>query len=145
MRNATELLVQYAHYHRDRRNIATHFVGIPLIVFAVGVLLARASFSLGGLTLTAAWVTAGLVTLWYLSRGHLLLGAQRLPTHERGDQRPRSATLGPPARAACPGSGRHGATSQGSRLSVRRSGVSGSMAVTGLAVGPSGGVAAPIG
>ena len=32
MRNATELMVQYAAYHRDRRNIITHFVGLPLIV-----------------------------------------------------------------------------------------------------------------
>ena len=28
-------LTQYAAYHRDRRNIATHCVGIPMIVFAV--------------------------------------------------------------------------------------------------------------
>jgi len=48
MRNATELMVQYAHYHRDRRNIATHFVGIPLIVLAVGVLRVR---GLGGFAL----------------------------------------------------------------------------------------------
>ena len=34
MRAATELLTQYAAYHRDRRNIATHFVGVPMIVFA---------------------------------------------------------------------------------------------------------------
>jgi uncharacterized membrane protein YGL010W len=71
MRSATELLIQYAHYHRDRRNIATHFVGIPMIVFAIGVLLARASFTVGGFTLTAAWVAAALVTVWYLMRGRL--------------------------------------------------------------------------
>ena len=41
-RPATELMVQYAAYHRDRRNIATHFVGIPLIVFAIGIFTARA-------------------------------------------------------------------------------------------------------
>jgi uncharacterized membrane protein YGL010W len=64
-------LIQYAHYHRDRRNIATHFVGIPMIVFAIGVLLARASFTVGGFTLTAAWVAAALVTVWYLMRGRL--------------------------------------------------------------------------
>ena len=34
MRGATELLSQYAAYHRDRRNIASHFVGVPMIVFA---------------------------------------------------------------------------------------------------------------
>jgi len=38
MRNATELLAQYAEYHRDRRNIVSHFVGVPMIVFGVGVL-----------------------------------------------------------------------------------------------------------
>ena len=38
-RPARALLVQYARYHRDQRNIATHFIGVPLIVFAVAVLL----------------------------------------------------------------------------------------------------------
>ena len=46
MRGATDLLVQYATYHRDRRNIASHFVGVPMIVFAVGVLLAKPAFAL---------------------------------------------------------------------------------------------------
>lgn len=73
-RPATELMAQYAQYHRDRRNIATHFIGIPLIVFAIGVLLARPSFSLGSLALTPAWIIWGLATLWYLSRGNLILG-----------------------------------------------------------------------
>ena len=39
MRNAQELLTHYAAYHRDRRNIASHFIGIPMIVLAVAVLL----------------------------------------------------------------------------------------------------------
>ena len=30
-RPALQLLGQYAEYHRDRRNIATHFVGVPMI------------------------------------------------------------------------------------------------------------------
>ena len=46
MRGATDLLVQYATYHRDRRNIASHFVGVPMIVFALGVLLAKPAFAL---------------------------------------------------------------------------------------------------
>ena len=74
MRNATELMVQYAHYHRDRRNIATHFVGIPLIVFAIGVLLGRPSFELFGVELSPAWIAWLLATLWYLTRGNLALG-----------------------------------------------------------------------
>jgi uncharacterized membrane protein YGL010W len=75
MRKATELMVQYAAYHRDRRNITTHFIGIPLIVFAVGVLLGRPTFALGGLQLTPAWVLWALSALWYLTRGNLVLGA----------------------------------------------------------------------
>jgi len=74
MRNATELMVQYAAYHRDPRNIVSHFVGIPLIVFAVGVLLSRASWSVGGWSLTPAWLLWALATCWYLSRGNLVLG-----------------------------------------------------------------------
>lgn len=74
-RPGTELMVQYAGYHRDRRNIATHFVGIPLIVFALGVLLARPAVALGGVALTPAWALWALATLWYLSRGQPLLGA----------------------------------------------------------------------
>lgn len=74
LRPATDLLKQYAEYHRDRRNIVTHFVGIPMIVFAVGVLLARPSVAVGGLTLTAAWVVYALAALWYLTRGQFLLG-----------------------------------------------------------------------
>ena len=73
-RNATDLMAQYAAYHRDRRNIATHFIGIPLIIFAIGVLLARAQFILVDQPMTAAWLVWGLSTLWYLSRGNLALG-----------------------------------------------------------------------
>ena len=75
MRNATELMVQYAAYHRDRRNIATHFVGIPLIVFGIGVLLARPGFSIGDWSLTPAWIVWAVGTVWYLTRGNLALGA----------------------------------------------------------------------
>lgn len=75
MRNATELMVQYAAYHRDRRNIATHFVGIPLIVFSIGVLLSRPElFSAGGFPVTPAWLLWVASTVWYLTRGNLALG-----------------------------------------------------------------------
>jgi uncharacterized membrane protein YGL010W len=74
-RSAQALLNQYAEYHRDRRNILTHFVGVPMIVFGVAVLLAGWRFNWGGLALTPAWVVFALVTLWYLTRGHLAIGA----------------------------------------------------------------------
>ncbi|MEN9721162.1 MAG: hypothetical protein RIT13_1867, partial [Pseudomonadota bacterium] len=51
-RSASELMVQYAHYHRDRRNILTHLVGIPLIVLSIGMLLSLISFDIAGNTVT---------------------------------------------------------------------------------------------
>jgi uncharacterized membrane protein YGL010W len=71
---ATDLMAQYAAYHRDRRNIATHFVGIPLIVFGVGALLARPAFPVGGWPITPAALAWALSSLWYLTRGNLALG-----------------------------------------------------------------------
>ncbi len=71
MRNATELMVAYAKFHRDQRNIATHMVGIPVIVFSIGVLLARPTLSLAGVTFTPALVVWLVTTFWYFSRGNL--------------------------------------------------------------------------
>ncbi|PHM20076.1 MAG: hypothetical protein CK604_07965 [Curvibacter sp. PD_MW3] len=69
MDNATSLLVQYARYHRDPRNIATHYVGIPLIVFAIGVLLARVQFTIANTTVSLDAAAYLLAALWYLRQG----------------------------------------------------------------------------
>ncbi len=74
MRSATELLSGYAEYHRDQRNIASHFIGVPMIVFGIGVLLARPAFMLGSLALSPAWVVFALAAAWYLTRGNFVLG-----------------------------------------------------------------------
>ena len=74
MRHAPELLTQYAEYHRDRRNITTHFIGVPMIVIGVGVLLARLHIQIGSIDATLAWAVFALAALWYLSRGSLMLG-----------------------------------------------------------------------
>jgi uncharacterized membrane protein YGL010W len=66
MKTLTDQLAQYAAYHRDRRNIATHLVGIPLIFVAVTVLLARPVLSVAGLDLSPAWVAALLAGGYYL-------------------------------------------------------------------------------
>ncbi len=75
MRPAIDLLSQYALYHRDRRNIVSHFIGVPMIVFAVGVLLARPAFAVEGTMLTPAWLVFAPIAMWYLTRGNLMLGA----------------------------------------------------------------------
>ena len=74
MRTATELLAQYAEYHRDRRNIVSHFVGVPMIVFGVGVLLARPVLATGNVSITPAWFVFALAAAWYLTRGNAVLG-----------------------------------------------------------------------
>ena len=74
MRNANQLMIDYAAYHRDKRNIASHFIGIPLIVFSIGVLLARPAFEVGGITLTPVWIVWLVATVWYLTLGNLALG-----------------------------------------------------------------------
>ncbi|UUD62214.1 DUF962 domain-containing protein [Pseudomonas seleniipraecipitans] len=66
MKTLVDHLAQYAAYHRDRRNIVTHFVGIPMIVLAVTVLLSRPGFSLAGLWLSPALAVVLVTTLFYL-------------------------------------------------------------------------------
>ncbi|RKP48355.1 DUF962 domain-containing protein [Trinickia fusca] len=58
MKTLTDQLTQYAAYHRDRRNIATHFVGIPMIVVAIAVLLSRPQSTVGVLpfAISPAWL-----------------------------------------------------------------------------------------
>jgi uncharacterized membrane protein YGL010W len=73
-RSAIQLLQQYAEYHRDRRNILTHFIGVPMIVFAVGVCLTGLHFAVGGVDITLAWLVFSVTALWYLTRGHFGIG-----------------------------------------------------------------------
>ena len=66
MKSGLDQLSKYAEYHRDRRNIATHLVGVPMIVFAVIVLLSRPSFEVSGLALNPAWAVLVVAGLYYL-------------------------------------------------------------------------------
>ncbi len=77
MKTLTDQLSQYAAYHRDRRNLATHLVGIPLIVVAVTTLLARPSVLIGDLVLSPALVVGAATIAFYL-RLDLRFGAAML-------------------------------------------------------------------
>jgi uncharacterized membrane protein YGL010W len=66
LKTVQENLTQYAAYHRDRRNIATHFAGVPMSVFAIVLALATAAFPLGTVTLTAATVVSIGMVAYYL-------------------------------------------------------------------------------
>ena len=67
MTNLERLLSQYAAYHLDRNNIVTHFVGIPLIVFSILCLTARAGIEISSVSVTLASVLIVLSTIYYLS------------------------------------------------------------------------------
>ncbi|MBU6955790.1 DUF962 domain-containing protein [Hahella sp. HN01] len=66
MKTLSEHLTQYAAYHRDRRNIATHFIGIPMIVLSIATLLSRTSFELFGITATPAMIVVIASLIFYL-------------------------------------------------------------------------------
>ncbi len=66
MASLEQNLTQYAAYHRDRRNIATHFVGVPMIVFAVVLALATAGVTIAGVTITVAAVVSVAACIYYL-------------------------------------------------------------------------------
>lgn len=61
MKSLVDRLASYAEYHRDKRNIATHFVGIPMIL--VGTQAALAKVGVG--PLNAAVGVTGLATRYY--------------------------------------------------------------------------------
>lgn len=67
----TSNLSAYAAYHRDRRNLAAHMLGIPLIVLAIEILLSRPIFGPG---LTPAMLASALAAIYYLTLD-LRLGA----------------------------------------------------------------------
>jgi uncharacterized membrane protein YGL010W len=55
----------YAAYHQDPRNKASHFVGVPMIIFGLFIALGWARVEVGGMTLTAAMLLAAVVLVWY--------------------------------------------------------------------------------
>jgi uncharacterized membrane protein YGL010W len=66
MKSLTQQLGQYAAYHQDKRNLVTHFVGIPMIVAAVAVLLSKPAIEIGGWRLSAAAFLVAASIFYYL-------------------------------------------------------------------------------
>ncbi|HEX4917199.1 MAG TPA: Mpo1-like protein [Limnobacter sp.] len=65
MKTLVEQLANYAAYHRDPRNIATHFVGVPIIVLSVLILLSRWSVDVAGIAVTPALVVFIASSIFY--------------------------------------------------------------------------------
>lgn len=66
MKTLQQQLGNYALYHRSKRNVLTHFFGIPLIVFAVICLLARIHIPAGEFALSAAQLVVFVSVVYYL-------------------------------------------------------------------------------
>ena len=73
MKTLEQNLTQYAAYHRDRRNIATHFVGVPMIVFSIVLALATVAIPAGSIAVTLAAVVSIAASVYY-TRLDLVLG-----------------------------------------------------------------------
>ncbi|UZE18173.1 DUF962 domain-containing protein [Pseudomonas sp. B21-054] len=73
MKSLVDHLSQYAAYHRDPRNIASHFIGIPLIVVAVAVLLSRPGWPVGAVLVSPALLVA-VASAWFYLRLEVRLG-----------------------------------------------------------------------
>jgi uncharacterized membrane protein YGL010W len=67
MKALDEQIASYGAYHRDARNRLTHFIGVPLIVFAVLLALGWLRVPFAGTTVSAA-VPCTLVLLGYYFR-----------------------------------------------------------------------------
>jgi uncharacterized membrane protein YGL010W len=74
MRSLAENLTQYAAYHRDRRNIATHFAGVPMIVFAVVLALATVDIPGAPIAISLA-ALASIAACFYYFRLDAAFGA----------------------------------------------------------------------
>ena len=67
-------LTLYAAYHRNPHNVATHMVGIPMIMLGVDILLSRPILPAEPLALTPAIAISTLAAIYYL-RLDAMLGA----------------------------------------------------------------------
>ena len=66
MKTLEDQMSYYAAYHQDARNKATHFVGVPLIVFSLLIPLGWLHADVGGVTLSAGLVVTSVLLLYYL-------------------------------------------------------------------------------
>ena len=66
MKTLQQQLGQYGLAHRSKRNVVTHFFGIPLIVFAVLCLLARIQLPIGGVAVDGSQIFILASVVYYL-------------------------------------------------------------------------------
>ena len=84
MKTLIDHLAQDAAYHRDPRNIHTHFVGVPMIMFAVVLLLSRPVWWAAGVPVSPALVCAVAAGAFYLRLDLRLYGECKSHHHTAG-------------------------------------------------------------
>ena len=67
MKTLEDQMSVYAAYHQDARNKATHFVGVPVIVFSLMIPLGWLRAEVAGVPLSAALAVTALLLLYYLA------------------------------------------------------------------------------
>ncbi len=72
MKSLAEHMAFYGRYHRDPRNRATHYLGVPLIAFSILIPMGLVRFSMGGVEASLAWAFVAVVLAYYLSRDFTL-------------------------------------------------------------------------
>ena len=66
MKTLAQQMAVYNAYHQNGKNKATHFVGVPLIIFSLMIPMAWPSLSVGGTTITVAMLFVAVVSVYYL-------------------------------------------------------------------------------
>lgn len=80
MKSLEEQMSFYLRYHHDPRNRLTHFVGVPLIMFSLFVLLGMLRAEIAGFGVSAATVLAVVVLVYYFRLDVVLAMAMTLFT-----------------------------------------------------------------
>ncbi|MEP6608359.1 MAG: Mpo1-like protein [Burkholderiaceae bacterium] len=75
MKTLEEQMSVYLQYHRNPKNRLTHFIGVPLIMFSLFVVLALPRVELGGFSISAATVFAVAVLIYYFRLDAVLAAA----------------------------------------------------------------------
>lgn len=79
MKTLDQHMAVYAAYHRDRWNKLTHYVGVPLITFAILIPMAWLRIPVGGIEVTGALVFVIVVLAWYFMLDVALATAMVIP------------------------------------------------------------------
>ena len=65
MFDSNELLAKYEAFHKNNLNVATHFIGIPLIIFGLFIPMFWLQFTVYNLTISFADIFFFLVLIYY--------------------------------------------------------------------------------